>query len=262
MNVYLELTREFNAGRLRTIVCNGQAAVLHKLAISSKDGDWILREDDEALRHVLDVLARRGARYRFGAPLDLAWMRGGWSAHFEFAANEMRVRTDFFTRPPRVSAVELARLWREQEGRDPPFTDARILAEMKKTDREKDYPFIGELARLMPDPRDQIRYSRSADDLIELAARHPGLVRELTPSRSLLARIAEGRRALAEAIQLEMLDCMEVNERRIRAYLRASEGWKKLWPALEREVDSLDLPQAHAFVVERARGVLPPEVGP
>ncbi|MBK7874555.1 MAG: hypothetical protein IPJ77_02180 [Planctomycetes bacterium] len=262
MSIYLELTREFNAGRLRAIVCSGQAAVLHKLAIASKDGDWILREDEEALRHVLGVLGRRGARYRFGAPLDVDWMRGGWSAHFEFPADGVRVRTDFFTRPPRVSTAELARAWREQEGRDPPFTDARILAEMKKTDREKDYPFIGELARLMTDPRDQLRYSRSPNDLLELARLHPALVRELAAERPLLARISEGRRALAEAIQFEMLDFMEANEQRIRTYLRASEAWKRAWPELERELAALELQAAHARVLERARQLLPTEVSP
>jgi len=67
-NIYLELTDEFNAGRVRVVICSGQAAVLHRVAIMSKDGDWILRENEEACRHVLTVLERHGARYRFGAP--------------------------------------------------------------------------------------------------------------------------------------------------------------------------------------------------
>lgn len=257
MTIYLELTREFNAGALRAVICSGQAAVLHRLAIASKDGDWILREEPEALTHVLGVLARRGARYRFGAPLDVRWMSGGWSAHFEFAASGLRVRTDFFTRPPRVSQTDLARMWVEQEGRDPPFTDARLLAAMKQTDREKDYPFIGELARRMEAPRDRLLYSRSAEDLIELAARHPALVAESVSERPLLARIAAGRRALAEAIQLEMLDLMEANERRLAVFRNASSAWAELWPALSREIDSLPLHLAHARVVTAATGVLP-----
>jgi len=53
MNIYLGLTREFNAGALRAILSSGQAVVLHRLAIMSKDGDWILREDGGALDHVL-----------------------------------------------------------------------------------------------------------------------------------------------------------------------------------------------------------------
>jgi len=43
MNIYVELTRQFNHGRLRAILAGGQAVVLHRLAIMSKDGDWILR---------------------------------------------------------------------------------------------------------------------------------------------------------------------------------------------------------------------------
>lgn len=260
MTVYLEITREFNAGRLRAVLCSGQAAVLHRLAIASKDGDWILREDGQALDHVLGVLARHGARYRFGAPLDVRWMSGGWSAHFEFPEGGLRVRTDFFTRPPRVSAEDLARLWIEQEGRDPPFTDARVLAEMKKTDRQRDYPFIGELARLMPDPRDQILYSRSPVDLIELARRHPDLVQSLVARRSVLLHLEAGRRALAEALQLEMLDLMEENERRLAAYRAASTAWAERWSTLASDLQRLPLLEAHARIVASAAGILPERI--
>ncbi len=85
MSIYLDLTRQFNAGALRAILSSGQAVVLHRLAIMSKDGDWILREEAQATQHVLQVLEGRGARYRFGAPSDVRWMSGGWSAHLEFA---------------------------------------------------------------------------------------------------------------------------------------------------------------------------------
>jgi hypothetical protein len=70
-NPSVKLTHEFNEGRLRAILASGQAVVLYRLAIMSKDGDWILREEPEALAHVLETLARHGARYRYGAPLDL-----------------------------------------------------------------------------------------------------------------------------------------------------------------------------------------------
>jgi hypothetical protein len=69
-NPYVRLTREFNAGRLRAVLASGQAVVLYRLAIMSKDGDWILKEEDEALSHVLATLARRGARY-----CSATWLR-------------------------------------------------------------------------------------------------------------------------------------------------------------------------------------------
>jgi hypothetical protein len=57
VNPYLDLTREFNAGGIRAIVSSGQAVVLLKLSVMSKDGDWILQEAPEALAHVLSVLS-------------------------------------------------------------------------------------------------------------------------------------------------------------------------------------------------------------
>ncbi len=260
LTIYLDLTREFNAGRLRAVICSGQAVVLHRLAFMSKDGDWILREDQEALTHVLDVLSKRGARYRFGAPLDVRWMSEGWSAHLEFRADGLRVRTDFFTRPPRISAPELTAMWREQEGRDPPFVDARLLAEMKKTDREKDYAVIGELARLMTEPTEQMLYSRSARDLLELSRKHPKLVQELVPRRPLLATRGQGRDHLEKALDAERRDLMHANETRLEAYLRASEAWAKAWPSLAAEIEGLPLRRAHEILVSRARDLLPTRV--
>ena len=83
------------------------------------------------------MLARRNARYRFGAPLDARWMAGGWSAHFEFSTPALRVRTDFVTRPPCLSADDLDGLWREQAGDAIPVVDVRRLIELKKMNRER-----------------------------------------------------------------------------------------------------------------------------
>lgn len=260
VTIYLDLTREFNAGRLRAVICSGQAVVLHRLAVVSKDGDWILREDEDALQHVLRVLGRHGARYRYGAPLDVRWMSGGWSAHLEFREAGLRVRTDFFTRPPRIAAQELARMWLEQEGRNPAFIDARLLAEQKKTNREKDYAAIGELARLLTDPRDQLRYSRSSRDLIALATRHPELVRSLAGERPVLERIEEGRDALEEALDREKRALMRVNEERLEDYRHASREWETHWPRLGERIEGLPLSKAHPMLVEAATNLLPTRV--
>jgi hypothetical protein len=259
-NVYLQLTRELNAGRLRAIICSGQAVVLHRLAVMSKDGDWILREDQEALDHALSVLGRHGARYRFGAPLDVRWLRGGWSSHLEFRQGEQRVRTDFFSRPPRLSPADLERIWREQEGRDPPFLGVRDLIEQKKSLRARDHFVLGELARHLVDPRERILESRSPEDLITLAQQHPGLMAELVPRRPLLGLIHAGERRLVIALAEEQLDLVAADRRRIEAYERAAEPWAASWLAIERNLAGLPLREAHRVMVQRAETVLPFQV--
>ena len=167
-NPYLDLTEEFNRGRLRVLLSSGQAVVVHRLAIMSKDGDWILREQQSAIDHVLAVLESHGAHYRFGAPLALPWLAGGWSSHFEFAQGSMRIRTDFVSRPPRIGSSELAAMWNSAERTGSAVVGIVPLARIKLTNRDKDYAVVGEIARLMRDPADQLRFSRSARDLIDL----------------------------------------------------------------------------------------------
>lgn len=261
MNPYLELTREFNEGRVRAIVSSGQAVVLHRLSIASKDGDWIVEETPEALAHLLRVLSSHGARYRFGAPLDVRWLRGGWSAHFEFHRNGLRVRTDFATRPPRVSASDLRGLWDEQVRSSLPCVDPRRLVLLKQTGRERDYAVIGELARLLEDPRDAMLASRSPADLVDLALRHPRVAREAAAARPLLAHASRGDAgALARALDEERRALMEADVRGIARYTAAAEAWARDWPAIERAVSGMALQDAHERVVEAATQSLPFDV--
>ncbi len=143
----------------------------------------MLCEDDEAVRRALSVLEQRGARYRFGAPLDVRWFAGGWSSHLEFLDGDRRVRIDFFFRPPRLAAADRERVWQRAGSAPVPFTDERTTALMKMTDRERDWAFVGELARLMPDARDPLLFSRSARDIRGLAADHADSARELSALR-------------------------------------------------------------------------------
>ena len=256
-NPYLELTDDLNDGRLRALLSSGQAVVVHRLAIMSKDGDWILREDAETLDHVLGVLSRLGSRYRFGAPLDLRWLAGGWSAHFEHRRDAWRLRTDFVTRPPRIPPDRLKRMWDEAEATGSEVVGVEALAALKLTNRDKDYAVVGELARLMTEPFSQLLYSRSARDLIELARKHPAVLEDAVRQRPLLAQIAEGLEILEGALDRERRALMHANEERLARYLAATEGWARTWPEVQREIEGLPLLDAHRVVTSRAEGVLP-----
>lgn len=257
MNIYVELTREFNDGELRAILSSGQAVVLHRLAVMSKDGDWILKETETSLAHVRSVLAGHKAHYRFGAPLDIRWMSGGWSSHLEFQQVNFRVRTDFVTRPPRLQFEDVEDLWREQHGRDIPVVDIRRLAELKKTNREKDYAIIGELARLLDDPQARIMLSRSARDLVEMSNGYPELVQKLIPERALLAAIAKGPDELEKALDAERRQLMHVNEARLSRYIESAEEWAGMWPQVSTEISKLPLKEAHDVMINRAEKILP-----
>lgn len=256
-NIYLELTREFNQGRTRVIISSGQAVVLHRLAIMSKDGDWIVREEPEDLDFILNVLERRGAIYRFGAPLDVRWLAGGWSSHFEFPFHGIRVRCDFFSRPPRVPADQLDLLWRRQSEHDLPFLDLETLLRVKQTQREKDYAVIGELARRLPPDR-QLLCGRSARDLIDLASRHHQVARILSAERELLSHALAGDRdALEDALDKERRKLMRADETRLDAYTEAAVSWRDAWPTLQNSLKGLPLKTAHGIILQTAEGVLP-----
>ena len=257
-NPYLRLTREFNEGKTRAIICSGQAVVLHGLAVMSKDGDWILRENEDDLDHILGVLERHGARYRFGAPLALPWMRMGWSSHLEFQEDDLRIRTDFFTRPPRLTREQLAAVWTDQEAQPYPVTDLLTLARLKLTNRERDYAVIGEIARRFDNSADQLLWSRSARDLIGLAGDDPTLARTLAGQRPLLASAIEGNREqLEEELDRERRRHIRANEQRLEAMQSLMADWRAYWPDFLCESDGLLLRQAHRLCVKAADRLLP-----
>lgn len=159
-NVYFELTEEMNASGAVVALASGQAVVYYRLAMMSKDGDWVIRETPEACRLVLEILERHGARYRPGAPLDVRWLAGGWSSHLELVdAERRRIRCDFLSRPPRVRPEEIEALFdlRASAGKML-VVGIEPLIRMKQTQRAKDYPVIGELGDLaLPEAHERLR---------------------------------------------------------------------------------------------------------
>lgn len=171
--------------------------------------------------------------------MDLRWLRGAWSSHLEFQYGGLRVRTDFFTRPPRISPAGLEEVWKSQEGRHPPFLGLKELADLKKTNREKDYTVIGELARKLTSPKDQLLYSRSAREALKAAD--------------------SGLEELEDSLDKERRRMMKENEIRLDKYEKASTAWASLWPELNQTNSHLPLYEAHANIIAAAGGVLPYE---
>lgn len=256
-NIYFELTNAFNAHGRIAVLGSGQAVVYYRVAIMSKDGDWILRETPEACRRVLEVLEERGARYRAGAPLDVRWLAGGWSSHFEFQDDRgRRVRCDFFTQAPRVPFEALTAFF-DKQPQESGFAVVSIeaLIRMKQTQRAKDYPTIGELARLLP-PEIEIELTTDPDRILELAP-HYGARSE----RPCICAAVESKDRLAVVLTLaEEVDRLQQEDRiRVERYERASEKYRKA--ASRLEYPQLALPDSHQRLCELAERLLPMKLG-
>ncbi len=261
-SVYVELTRAFNRGRCRAVLCSGQAVVLHRLSMMSKDGDWIVRENPEDLQHILLELQSRGAVYRCGAPLDIRWLRHGWSSHLEFRVGGVRIRVDFFTRPPRLPFQDVQSQFDRGQPDSAPFVDLVSLARMKMTDREKDWPIIGELARRMEAIEDRVLWSRSARELLSMRKTHPGLFATLVKERPLLGLETDELHAWEAALDRERRDWMHRNEERLAVYARASEKWRLAWMGVDSRMQGHVLVDSHRIMVDAAEQLLPQDPHP
>ncbi len=109
----------------------------------------------------------------------------------------------------------------------------------------------------MTEPRDQFLFSRSARDLMELAARHADLRARLQLQRPLLAQLDAGRDTIEIALDAERRQLMRANEEHLAGYMNAARDWYACWPQLERSIHGLSLFKAHLIVTQKAHEVLP-----
>ncbi len=146
MLTYAEL-EEFYEGlvtqlRDRGVVCaitSGMACVSYGVAPTTKDCDLLCQP--EAAGRFLDLLKQtelKGAlplyRSHLTPPLEARWLRGGWTSHFQWTSAEAEAYLDVFGVAPRASSA-----WeRDVRGF---YAGLHTVAEMKRTDRQKDWPF-------------------------------------------------------------------------------------------------------------------------
>ncbi len=220
-NIYFELTEAFNARAPTVVLASGQAVVYYRVAIMSKDGDWIICETHDACERVIDVLESRGGTYRPSAPLDIRWLAGGWSSHFEFADDRhRRIRCDFFSRPPRVESSALGVLFTSGDTRALRAIDIESLILMKRTQRAKDYAVIGELATRLP-PAREVELTTDPDRLLTLAPVYGRASARL----AVQAALAGDRRAVVLGIAAETDDFQTADRGRVHVYEHAARAY-------------------------------------
>ncbi len=251
-NVYFELTREFNRLGPVAVLSSGQAVVYYRLAIMSKDGDWIVRDTPEACSRVLSVLSERSVRYRPGAPLDVRWLRGGWSSHFEFFdAAERRLRCDFVSRPPRISPSAIQAMFQKAPGEDLLVVGREALIRLKQTGRAKDYAVIGEVARQLP-PNEEIAWTTDVDRILKLTASAGGASSRPSVRAALNG---EGRSAVVAALAGEIDEMQQADQKRLAVYERAAGPYLAEFRRIG--FNRLPLARAHEEACRLAEAMLP-----
>ncbi len=149
---YLSLVRRAQERGICCAITSGMACVAYEVADATKDCDLLCDPDmDPAFLELLadSPLGDSPCQYRgnISPPLDARWHRGGWTSHFEWPGTEAYL--DVFGIAPRARSP-----W--QQEMQPPYAHPHVVADMKRTARPKDWPFINDLGVLLlqqGDPR-------------------------------------------------------------------------------------------------------------
>ncbi len=132
--------------RSRGVVCaitSGMACVHYGVAETTKDCDLLCHPGSfDALLNLLAETNISGAacnyRGKISPPLDARWHRGGWTSHFQWGSIPEVTTLDVFGHAVRESSP-----W--QDDIAGLYAGENVVAEMKRTDRDKDWPFITSL---------------------------------------------------------------------------------------------------------------------
>jgi hypothetical protein len=262
MSAPLDFLRIFAAqlrqAGIRFAITSGMACVHYGLQQNTKDSDWIIPADDLAkLRELLAKLEgelppwRVSYRQIFGAPLDPEFMAHGWTSHLSIwdGAASVEHKVDIFCKPPRVKAEEIEM---DAEG----WATRHVVAQMKRTDRDRDWPIVQGLGQQLWE-RNQAwcllhlteaqallaawRSTRS-EDHARMAMRRPLL-------RALDATPPPERLDLERLLAIERLVWERVNEQRHGRYARAWKNFYRSW----RKEEGWDWPTAEQFWLQHRR---------
>jgi len=151
---YAELDAFFTglvaAAQSRGITCaitSGMACVHFGVAATTRDCDVLCTAakcDD--FRTLIAETSLRGTwpeyRGNISPPLDVRWMSGGWTAHFTWQTRPEETCLDVFSIAPRASLP-----WEQQLAGI--YANPNVVAEMKRTNRDKDWPYATALGAQM-----------------------------------------------------------------------------------------------------------------
>ena len=199
-------------------ITSGMACVHFGVAATTKDCDVLCdaaKSDD--FRELIADTPLRGLfpnyRGNISPPLDARWMRGGWASHFTWKTKPEETCLDIFGIAPRGSSP-----WdRELRGI---YVRPNVVAEMKRTNREKDWPFATALGGQMLDEGDTDGWLHLYDgDVLRLCAKQTPPPEHLAELRPLLRLFPFSDTLLLKRLLLaERAFWSELDELRLKIY--------------------------------------------
>jgi hypothetical protein len=247
---YQELVRKL---RDRGVVCaitSGLACVYYGLAETTKDCDLLCHAGSfDQLLEMLETTHIDGAQCRYrgniSPPLDARWHRGGWTSHFEWFTKPDMALLDVFGRALRESSP-----WEEELiGL---YAGPQTVAEMKRTNRDKDWSFITALGVRMIESGDDRGWLNifNKDTLAELLVTNK-CPPAMTAQRPALRLATEGDARMAGALSAERRFWEELDRGRIQIL----EGSLRPYVSAVRKARSgreVSLREDHAIRIECA----------
>ena len=238
-------------------ITSGMACVHYGVAATTKDCDVLCASDSagEFLALIEETTVRGlSANYRgnLSPPLDARWLRGGWTAHLAWNVPPEEVKLDMFGVAPRASVP-----WpSEIEGL---YVSRRVVAEMKRTDRSKDWPFITGLGiKMLKAGRAEGWLHLFDAEVIKQNLSAFPLPEEIVEQRPVLALALAGDERLGAALYAEEAFWHQLDACRIRIYERALRPYVSAVRKLTAR-RALSLPESHALRIECAARHLAPE---
>ena len=243
--------------RRRGIVCaitSGMACVAYGVAQATQDCDLLCAPDAAGkFLSLLEEASLRGHlpsyRGHLSPPLDARWLRGGWTSHFVWDAGGAQAYLDIFGVAPRGSSpweVELQGF----------YAGPHTVAEMKRTNREKDWPFVTALGVKLLENGDRRGWLHLFNyDVLMQTAEKLSCPPEVVTLRPVLGLLMAGDERLEVALRGEIEFWNQLDRLRIRVYEQAVRPYML---AVKRDRRSHDpaLETQHLVRVEHAERLL------
>jgi hypothetical protein len=210
------LVRELHARGVVCAITSGLACVHYGVAETTKDCDLLCHPN--SFQTLFDLLEEtkvsgQSCHYRgnITPPLDARWHRGGWTSHFQWGTPPNVTTLDVFGHAVRESSP-----WQDDVAGL--YAGQHVVAEMKRTDRDKDWPFINSLGVELlrsRDPRGWLHLFE-AETVFAMLEEFPVIPDEIVSLRPALQLAARHDPRLDHALLAERHFWKELDRLRIR----------------------------------------------